>query len=50
MRSFLISQGVPSSSITARGFGPAQPVASNDTPERRRANQGIELIFAQEIQ
>jgi len=50
VRSYLISQGVPADSITAKGYGPEQPVASNDTPEGRRANQRVELQFQQEIQ
>ena len=50
VRSYLISQGVQADSITATGYGPEQPVASNDTPEGRRANQRVELQFQQEIQ
>ena len=50
VRSFLISQGVPAESITAVGFGPNQPVASNETEEGRRANQRIEVVYEREIQ
>jgi outer membrane protein OmpA-like peptidoglycan-associated protein len=41
---FLAEQGVPASSMTARGFGKTQPVASNDTVEGRQKNRRVELI------
>ena len=44
VREFLAEQGVPASSITARGFGKTQPVASNDTPEGRQRNRRVELV------
>ena len=44
VRDFLADQGVPGSSITARGFGKTQPVASNDTPEGRQRNRRVEII------
>jgi len=44
VRDFLAEQGVPASSITARGFGKTQPVASNDTPEGRQRNRRVELV------
>lgn len=50
VRNHLISLGVPADSITAKGYGPTQPVASNDTPEGRRANQRVELRFLEEIE
>ncbi len=50
VRNFLVAQGVPADSITARGFGPNQPVASNDTEEGRRANQRIEIVYEREIE
>jgi outer membrane protein OmpA-like peptidoglycan-associated protein len=48
VRDFLAEQGVPASGITARGFGKAQPVASNDTPEGRQRNRRVELVVAGE--
>jgi len=39
---FLISQGVPAASISAKGFGDTRPVASNDTPQGRAQNRRIE--------
>jgi outer membrane protein OmpA-like peptidoglycan-associated protein len=44
VRDFLAEQGVPGSSITARGFGKTQPVAPNDTPEGRQRNRRVELV------
>src|SRR5215471_15420357 len=44
VRDFLAEQGVPGSSITARGFGKTQPVASNDTAEGRQRNRRVELV------
>jgi len=44
VRDFLAEQGVAPSSITARGFGKAQPVASNDTAEGRQRNRRVELV------
>jgi chemotaxis protein MotB len=43
---FLISQGVKPSLVSARGFGEADPVASNDTPAGRVQNRRVELTLA----
>jgi outer membrane protein OmpA-like peptidoglycan-associated protein len=44
VRDFLIAQGVAGSSITAKGFGKADPVASNDTAEGRQKNRRVQLV------
>lgn len=44
VRDFLAQQGVPASSITARGFGKTQPVTSNDTADGRQRNRRVELV------
>lgn len=44
VRDYLVQSGVPDSTITARGFGKTQPVASNDTPEGRQKNRRVELV------
>jgi len=44
VRDFLASQGVPASSMTAKGFGKTDPIASNDTPEGRQKNRRVELV------
>ncbi|HYR84641.1 MAG TPA: OmpA family protein [Terriglobia bacterium] len=49
VRDFLISQGVSSTLITARGFGKAQPVASNDTPSGRQQNRRVEMVVSGDI-
>src|SRR6516165_4715845 len=40
---FLITQGVKPDLISAKGFGDADPVASNDTPQGRSQNRRVEL-------
>ena len=40
---FLISRGVKPDLISAKGFGEADPVASNDTPQGRAQNRRVEL-------
>lgn len=42
----MISQGVKSNLVSAQGFGEANPVASNDTPEGRAQNRRVELTIA----
>jgi outer membrane protein OmpA-like peptidoglycan-associated protein len=44
VRDFLAEEGVAVSSMSARGFGKTQPVASNDTPEGRQRNRRVELV------
>lgn len=46
VREYLVSQGVPSERIRAQGFGPAQPVADNNTPEGRADNRRVEIVVA----
>src|SRR5215471_9498187 len=43
---FMLSQGVNPSLVSARGFGDADPVASNDTPAGRAQNRRVELTLA----
>jgi outer membrane protein OmpA-like peptidoglycan-associated protein len=49
VRSFLVTQGVPSQTMSARGFGEAQPVASNDSASGRQQNRRVELVVAGEV-
>lgn len=46
VRSYLVQQGVPSASIDSKGFGPNDPVASNDTPQGRQQNRRVDLIVS----
>jgi chemotaxis protein MotB len=41
---YLISKGVPSSIISAQGFGEQRPVASNDTAANKAKNRRVEII------
>jgi outer membrane protein OmpA-like peptidoglycan-associated protein len=46
VRDYLAAQGVPDTSITAKGFGKTNPVASNNTPQGRQQNRRVELVVA----
>ena len=46
VRDELIADGVSASRITTRGFGKADPVASNDTAEGRAENRRVEIVPA----
>lgn len=48
VRVYLVEEGVPESSVTSRGFGKTQPVASNDTAEGRAKNRRVELVVTGE--
>ena len=43
VRKYLLSEGIEPGHISAAGFGPQFPVASNDTPEGRGMNRRIEI-------
>lgn len=43
---YMISQGVKPDMVASHGFGEANPVASNDTPEGRAQNPRVELTIA----
>lgn len=47
VRNFLVEQGVPESNLTAHGYGPRHPIASNDTAEGRAKNRRVELELKQ---
>ncbi|MBX3175370.1 MAG: OmpA family protein [Gemmatimonadaceae bacterium] len=42
----LLARGITAERIIATGFGAAQPLASNETPEGREQNRRIELVLA----
>ena len=42
-RDYLMSQGVPADQLTAKGYGEAMPIATNDTEEGRELNRRVEL-------
>jgi len=46
---FLISQGINPSAISAHGMGETSPVATNDTAAGRQQNRRVELIVAGDV-
>lgn len=43
--SYLVSQGIDTSRLSARGYGPDRPIASNDTREGLAMNRRIEFVL-----
>jgi outer membrane protein OmpA-like peptidoglycan-associated protein len=48
VRSYMDQQGVPPSSITTRGLGQSNPIASNETATGRQQNRRVELVVSGE--
>jgi outer membrane protein OmpA-like peptidoglycan-associated protein len=46
---YIVGQGLPSTSVTARGFGETTPVASNDNAAGRQQNRRVELVVSGEV-
>ena len=46
VRDFLVEKGIAAARLTTKGFGKADPVASNATPEGRAQNRRVELVPA----
>jgi outer membrane protein OmpA-like peptidoglycan-associated protein len=46
VRDYLVQQGVPTNSVSARGFGNTLPVASNDNSAGRQQNRRVELLVS----
>ena len=49
VRDYLTQEGMAADSVTAKGFGKNQPVASNDTATGRQQNRRVELVISGEI-
>jgi outer membrane protein OmpA-like peptidoglycan-associated protein len=49
VRDYLVTQGMPGSSVTTRGLGMTQPAASNDTAGGRQQNRRVELVISGEV-
>ena len=45
VRTRLIAAGISDARISTKGFGAANPVATNDTPEGRAQNRRIEIVI-----
>lgn len=49
VRDFLTQQGMAAASVTSKGFGKTQPVASNDTAAGRQLNRRVELVISGDV-
>lgn len=49
VRDYLAKENIPAASMTSKGFGKTQPVASNDTAEGRQQNRRVELVVSGEV-
>ena len=49
VRDYLTQQGMAANSVTSKGFGKTQPVASNDTAKGRQQNRRVELVISGDI-
>ena len=49
VRDFLVQQGMASGSVSSKGFGKTQPVASNETVGGRQQNRRVELVVSGEL-
>lgn len=49
VRDYLTEQGMAAGSVTSKGFGKTQPVASNDTADGRQQNRRVELVISGEV-
>ena len=49
VRAYLVSQGLDSGIVTAKGFGKTRPVADNSTAAGRQENRRVEMVVAGEV-
>ena len=49
VRDYLLQQGMPVNSVTSKGFGKTQPVATNDTAAGRQTNRRVEIVISGEV-
>ena len=49
VRDYLLKENIPAASMTSKGFGKTQPVASNDTAEGRQQNRRVEMVVSGEV-
>jgi outer membrane protein OmpA-like peptidoglycan-associated protein len=49
VRDYLVKQGLSMNSVTAKGFGKTQPVATNETATGRQQNRRVELVVSGEV-
>jgi outer membrane protein OmpA-like peptidoglycan-associated protein len=49
VREYLVAQGMVGGSVSSKGFGKTQPVASNETSAGRQENRRVELVISGEV-
>ncbi len=49
VRDYLTQQGMQQGSVSTKGFGKTQPIATNDTAAGRQQNRRVELVISGEI-
>jgi outer membrane protein OmpA-like peptidoglycan-associated protein len=49
VRDYLTREGMASGSVTSKGFGKGQPVATNDTAAGRQQNRRVEIVVSGEV-
>ena len=49
VRDYLTHEGMAAGSVTSKGFGKAQPVATNDTAAGRQQNRRVEIVISGEV-
>ncbi len=49
VRSYLVGQGLPDTSVSSQGFGKTVPVADNNTADGRQRNRRVEIIVSGEV-
>ena len=49
VRDYLAQQGMALNSVSAKGFGKSQPIATNDTASGRQQNRRVELVISGDL-
>ena len=49
VRDYLTQQGMQQGSVTSKGFGKTQPIATNDSAAGRQQNRRVELVISGEV-
>jgi outer membrane protein OmpA-like peptidoglycan-associated protein len=49
VRDYLLQEGMAVASVTSKGFGKTQPVASNDTADGRQQNRRVEIVISGDV-
>ena len=46
VQEYLVTQGIPGNSVSAKGFGKSDPVASNDSAQGRQQNRRVQIVVS----